>query len=475
MTREIRKLLIANRGEIAIRIHRACAELGIRTIGIHSFEDRYALHRFKANEAYSLGEGGNPVGVYLDIDRILEIAESRGADAIHPGYGFLSERADFAAAVEAAGMIFVGPPESVLSSVGDKVSARTAAVAAGLPIIPGSPPIADAGEGLRLAGEIGFPVMVKASGGGGGRGMRVVREEREFVEAFESARREASSAFGNDEVFIEKLVERPKHIEIQILADAYGDVAHLYERDCSIQRRHQKVLELAPAPNLDPGLRTALCDAAVQFAREVGYRNAGTVEFLVSGDDFYFIEMNPRLQVEHTVTEEITGIDIVASQIRIAMGHTLEEIGASQELGPSAGLRDPVPRHDGESREPIPARLRSADLLSLAGRPGRAARRGQRFSRRLHHALLRLAAREAHDPCARSRRGDRTRAARARRVPGAGRRDERGLPEEGARAPDLPGRELRHAFHRRDPRAAAIRGGPRASARGSSTTSRTSR
>ena len=330
MPREIKKLLIANRGEIAIRIHRACAELGIRTIGIHSYEDRYALHRFKANEAYSLGEGGNPVGVYLDIERILEIAESRGADAIHPGYGFLSERADFAAAVEAAGMIFVGPPESVLSSVGDKVSARAAAVAAGLPIIPGSEPIEDSGEGLRQASEIGFPVMVKASGGGGGRGMRVVREEREFVEAFDSARREASSAFGNDEVFIEKLVERPKHIEIQILADAHGDVAHLYERDCSIQRRHQKVLELAPAPNLDPGLRSALCDAAVQFAREVGYRNAGTVEFLVSGDDFYFIEMNPRLQVEHTVTEEITGIDIVGSQILIAMGHSLEEIGASQ-------------------------------------------------------------------------------------------------------------------------------------------------
>jgi pyruvate carboxylase len=331
MPREIRRLLIANRGEIAIRIHRACAELGIRTIGIHSHEDRYALHRFKADEAYSLGEGGNPVGVYLDIERILEIAESAEADAVHPGYGFLSERADFAEAVEAAGLAFVGPPPEVLERIGDKVSARNAATAAGLPIIPGSPPIAEVEEGQRFAAEIGFPVMVKASGGGGGRGMRVVRTEADFAEAFESARREAGSAFGNDEVFVEKLVERPKHIEVQILADGHGNVVHLYERDCSIQRRHQKVLELAPAPKLDPALRDALCDAAVRFSRAVDYRNAGTVEFLVSGDDYYFIEMNPRLQVEHTVTEEITGVDIVASQIQVAMGHDLAGIGIRQE------------------------------------------------------------------------------------------------------------------------------------------------
>jgi pyruvate carboxylase len=331
MTTQIERLLIANRGEIAIRIHRACAELGIHTIGIHSFEDRYALHRFKADEAYSLGEGGNPVGVYLDIPRIIEIAKATGAQAIHPGYGFLSERADFAEAVEQAGLTFVGPPPSVLSSVGDKVSARTAAIAAGLPIIPGTPPVATTAEGLDLARGVGFPVMVKASGGGGGRGMRVVREESEFAEAFESARREAGSAFGNDEVFVEKLIERPKHIEVQILADAHGNVVHLHERDCSIQRRHQKVLEMAPAPNLAPALRDELCDAAVRFARAVEYRNAGTVEFLVADDEFYFIEMNPRLQVEHTVTEEITGVDIVASQILVAKGKTLDEIGVVQE------------------------------------------------------------------------------------------------------------------------------------------------
>jgi len=325
------RLLIANRGEIAIRIHRACAELGIRTIGIHSDEDRYALHRFKADEAYSLGEGGNPVGVYLDIPRILEIAEATGAQAIHPGYGFLSERADFAEAVTAAGIQFVGPPASVLSAVGDKVSARNAAIEAGLPIIPGSPPIEDAQSGLEFAREIGFPVMVKASGGGGGRGMRVTPTEDDFIENFEAARREAASAFGNDEVFVEKLVTRPKHIEVQILADRHGDVVHLFERDCSIQRRHQKVVELAPAPNLDQALRENLCNSAVEFSRHVGYQNAGTVEFLVSGDDYYFIEMNPRVQVEHTVTEEITGVDIVASQIRIAGGANLESMGIAQE------------------------------------------------------------------------------------------------------------------------------------------------
>ncbi len=338
MSQNIQRLLIANRGEIAIRIHRACSELGIRTVGIHSHEDRYALHRFKADEAYSLGEAGNPVGAYLNIERILEIAESAGATAIHPGYGFLSERADFAEAVEAAGMIFVGPTANVLSRVGDKVRARDAADAAGLPTIPGTPPIANAEEGLRSAAEVGYPVMVKASGGGGGRGMRVVLTEADFVDNFESAKREAGSAFGNDEVFIEKLVDRPKHIEVQVLADGHGNIVHLYERDCSIQRRHQKVVELAPAPNLDPDLRRELCDGAVRFAREVGYRNAGTVEFLVSGGDYYFIEMNPRIQVEHTVTEEVTGVDLVASQIRIAQGETLEQIGITQESVEPSGF-----------------------------------------------------------------------------------------------------------------------------------------
>jgi pyruvate carboxylase len=326
--RPLRRLLVANRGEIAIRVYRACTELGIRSIGIYAHEDRYSLHRFKADEAYQVGEAGEPVRSYLDIARILEIARRAEVDAIHPGYGFLSERADFARAVQAAGMVFVGPPPEVLEQVGDKVAARRAA--AGLPLVPGTPPIAGADDARRAAREIGFPLMVKAAGGGGGRGLRVARDESELDAAYESARREAASAFDNDAVFLEKLVLRPKHIEVQVLADGYGKVVHLYERDCSIQRRHQKVLEVAPAPELDPALRERLCADAVRFAKQVGYRNAGTVEFLVEGDRHFFIEMNPRIQVEHTVTEEVTGIDLVQAQIRVARGETLEEIGIRQ-------------------------------------------------------------------------------------------------------------------------------------------------
>ena len=331
MPRNIRRLLIANRGEIAIRIHRACAELGIHTIAVHSFEDRYALHRFKADEAYPLGDGGNPVGAYLDIERILEIARQTGADAVHPGYGFLSERADFAEAVEAAGIAFVGPPADVLVRLGDKVRARSAAEEAGLPLIPGTEPLESVEDARAAADAIGYPVMVKASGGGGGRGLRVVETRDDLAAAYDAARREAGSAFGTDEVFVEKLLLRPKHIEVQVLADGEGNAIHLYERDCSIQRRHQKVLELAPAPGLDPAVRERLCDEAVRFARSVGYRNAGTVEFLLSGNEGYFIEMNPRIQVEHTVTEEVTGVDLVRSQIQIAGGATLSDLGLAQQ------------------------------------------------------------------------------------------------------------------------------------------------
>jgi len=331
MPRSVRRLLIANRGEIAIRIHRACAELGVESVAIHSYEDRYSLHRFKADQAYALGDGGNPVGAYLDIPRILGIARQTGADAIHPGYGFLSESAAFAAAVEGADIAFVGPPADVLERLGDKVRARAEAERAGLPLIPGTAPLASVEDARSAAADIGYPVMVKASGGGGGRGLRVVETADDLADAYDAARRESGSAFGNDEVFIEKLLVRPKHIEVQILADGQGGVVHLFERDCSIQRRHQKVLELAPAPNLDPAIRDRLCNAAADFSRSVGYRNAGTVEFLMSGDDWYFIEMNPRIQVEHTVTEEVTGIDLVGSQIRIASGETLADMGLRQQ------------------------------------------------------------------------------------------------------------------------------------------------
>ncbi|MEZ4215718.1 MAG: pyruvate carboxylase [Myxococcota bacterium] len=327
----IERLLIANRGEIAIRIHRACADLGIRSIAIHSHEDRYSLHRFKADEAYPLGDAGEPVRAYLDVGRILGVAREARADAVHPGYGFLSENATFAAAVRRAGLRFVGPTPELLEQLGDKVRAREAAERAGLPLIPGSPPVATLEEARAQAEAIGYPLMVKAAGGGGGRGLRIARTPRDLEVAFGSARSEAGSAFGNDAVFLERLLERPKHIEVQILADEHGDVVHLWERDCSIQRRHQKVLELAPAPHLDPDVRRALCESAVAFARSVGYRNAGTVEFLLEGDEFFFIEMNPRIQVEHTVTEEVTGIDLVASQIRIAEGATLEELGIRQD------------------------------------------------------------------------------------------------------------------------------------------------
>ena len=327
---DIERLLIANRGEIAIRIHRACSDLGVRSIAIHSYEDRYSLHRFKADEAYPLGDAGEPVRAYLDIDRILEVARESRADAVHPGYGFLSENADFARAVTAAGMKFVGPPPEVLSRLGDKVAAREAAEEAGLPLIPGSPPIESVEEAAATAERIGYPIMVKAAGGGGGRGLRIARTPDELRVAFESARSEAGSAFASDDVFLERLLENPKHIEVQILADGHGEVVHLYERDCSIQRRHQKVLEQAPAIGVDPALRERLCNAAVEFSRSVGYQNAGTVEFLVEGDEFFFIEMNPRIQVEHTVTEEVTDIDLVASQIRVAEGATLDELGIRQ-------------------------------------------------------------------------------------------------------------------------------------------------
>ncbi len=338
MSGRIRRLLVANRGEIAIRVMRACAELGIRSIGIYAHEDRFSLHRFKADEAYPLGEAGEPVRSYLDVPRILEIARRAEADAVHPGYGFLSERAAFARAVREAGLRFVGPPDLLLEQMGDKVSARAAAEEAGLPLIPGTSPLPSLEAARAAASDIGFPVMVKAAGGGGGRGLRVVRASGDLGAAYDAARREAQTAFGTDEVFIEKLLLAPKHVEVQILADQHGSVVHLFERDCSIQRRHQKVLEVAPAPGLDPKLRADLCSTAVRFARHIGYQNAGTVEFLLEGGAFYFIEMNPRIQVEHTVTEEVTGVDLVQSQIRIAQGETLADLGIDQETLTTRGF-----------------------------------------------------------------------------------------------------------------------------------------
>lgn len=338
-----RRLLVANRGEIAIRIFRATHELGIRTVAIYSHEDRYNLHRFKAEEAYQVGVAGEPIKSYLNIPAIIALAKEKEVDAIHPGYGFLSENAEFAAACREAGITFVGPTPEVLESLGNKVTARHIAKKANVPTLSGSEePIQSDSEAVELAEKLGYPVILKASYGGGGRGMRVVREPEQLITNLHAAQREAGQAFGKPDMFIEKFIERARHIEVQLLGDNHGNLLHLHERDCSIQRRHQKVAEIAPAPTLSPETRKAICDAAVAIGKQVDYNNAGTVEFLYDEDSnqFFFIEVNPRVQVEHTVTEVITGIDIVSRQIMIAMGHRLDddEVGLkSQESIPIMG------------------------------------------------------------------------------------------------------------------------------------------
>ncbi len=327
-----RKILVANRGEIAVRAFRAATELGVSTVAVFPYEDRHAEYRLKADESYQIGEQGHPVRAYLDIPGIIAAAKSAGADAIYPGYGFLSENPDLAQACETAGIVFIGPRREVLELTGNKARAIAAARDAGLPTLRSSEPSADVDTLLAVGPEIGFPLFVKAVSGGGGRGMRRVDDPERLPGALAEAMREADAAFGDARMYLEEAVIRPRHIEVQILADATGKVIHLYERDCSVQRRHQKVVEIAPAPNLDPDLRDQICADAVRFARQIGYVNAGTVEFLLGEDGRYvFIEMNPRIQVEHTVTEEVTNIDLVSSQIRIASGETLDDLGLNQE------------------------------------------------------------------------------------------------------------------------------------------------
>ncbi|MBE3562520.1 MAG: pyruvate carboxylase [Hydrogenibacillus schlegelii] len=330
MPREIRrfqKVLVANRGEIAIRVFRACAELKIRTVAIYSEQDIASLHRYKADEGYLVGEGKAPIEAYLDIEGIIDIAKRHGVDAVHPGYGFLAENAAFARRLAEEGIAFIGPRPEHLEMFGDKVEARRRAVAAGLPVVPGTEaPVAEREAVEAFAREHGFPIIIKAAAGGGGRGMRVVRSAAELKDAFERARSEAQAAFGDGRVYVEKLIERPRHIEVQILGDRYGNIVHLFERDCSIQRRHQKIIEVAPARGLSPELRARIADDAVRLMRSVGYENAGTVEFLVDAEGrHYFIEVNPRIQVEHTITELITDIDIVQAQIRLAEGYALTD------------------------------------------------------------------------------------------------------------------------------------------------------
>ncbi len=337
----MKKLLVANRSEIAIRVFRAANELGYRTVAIYAQEDRFGDHRFKADEAYLVGKGKGPVGAYLDIEGIIALAREKGVDMIHPGYGFLAESAEFARSCEEAGIIFVGPHSEILARMGDKTTARELATKAGVPVLPGTKTaIKDPKTAVRTAKEIGFPLIVKAAYGGGGRGMRVVDREKDLERLVREAQAEAERAFGNPAVFLERYIRRAKHLEVQIIGDRNGNLLHLYERDCSVQRRHQKVVEIAPAVAVADDVRRELCDAAVRVGREIGYDNAGTVEFLLDCDtrEWFFIEMNPRIQVEHTVTEMITDLDIVRAQIEVAQGYSLH------------GSRVAFPRQEGIPR-----------------------------------------------------------------------------------------------------------------------------
>ena len=329
----IRRVLIANRGEIAVRIVRACREAGVESIAVYSDADCDAVHVRAADRAVRIGPAA-PTESYLSIPALLEAAARTEADAVHPGYGFLSERAAFARACEQAGLIFIGPPADVIERMGSKIGARTLMESAGVPVVPGRAPSDQSDEGLLAAGrEVGYPVLVKASAGGGGKGMRVVRSDAEGREQVPAARRESAAAFGDGTLYVERVIERPRHVEIQVFADSHGHVVHLFERECSIQRRHQKVVEESPSPALTPALRSRMGDAAVAAARASGYRNAGTIEFLLDGrgDDarFYFLEMNTRLQVEHPVTEAVTGVDLVQAQLLVAAGAPLPWTQAS--------------------------------------------------------------------------------------------------------------------------------------------------
>ncbi|MEY3029498.1 MAG: hypothetical protein RL198_895, partial [Actinomycetota bacterium] len=330
------KILVANRGEIAVRAMRAAYELGARTVAVFPFEDRYSVHRLKADESYPIQAEGSPVRAYLSVDEIIRVALHSGADAIYPGYGFLSENPELASAARENGIAFIGPSAEVLELAGDKVNAKAAAVRAGVPVLKSTEADTDVDALVSQSMAIGFPLFVKAVAGGGGRGMRRVEAPADLPAALTEAMREAGSAFGDARVFLEQAVLRPRHIEVQLLADQQSNIIHLFERDCSIQRRNQKVVEIAPAPNLDEKLRQQLLDDAVRFGREVGYQNAGTVEFLIETEgpnsgSHVFIEMNPRIQVEHTVTEEVTDVDLVQSQIRIAAGESLADLGLKQD------------------------------------------------------------------------------------------------------------------------------------------------
>jgi acetyl-CoA carboxylase, biotin carboxylase subunit len=359
-------VLVANRGEIALRVVRACRELGIRAVAVYSDADASAAHVRMADDAVHVGKSAASKS-YLSEDAILAAARSSGVDAVHPGYGFLSERPSFAAAVEEAGLVFVGPPSSVISTMGDKAAARAVARSADVPVVPGSDEVASVDDAVAAAEEVGYPVLVKASAGGGGRGIRPAASADELRTVVVEAQREAASAFGSDAVYLERALQGPRHVEVQVLADTHGGVVHCFERECSLQRRRQKILEEAPAPGLSSDLRSALCDAAVRLASQVGYVGAGTVEFLVEGSEFFFIEMNTRIQVEHPITEWITGIDLVAEQLRIAGGAPLS-VAQDDVVRRGAAIEFRVNAEDPDQDFlPSPG---SVEALELPGGPG---------------------------------------------------------------------------------------------------------
>jgi acetyl-CoA carboxylase, biotin carboxylase subunit len=353
VSQEIRKVLIANRGEIALRVIRACREMGIRTVAVHSTVDETALHVRFADEAVCVGPGP-AVQSYLNIPNLIAAAELAGADAVHPGYGFLSERADFAEVCGKCGLTFIGPKPEHMALMGDKVRARQTMEAAGVPVLPGTGVLEDPAQAIQAAERIGFPVIIKASAGGGGRGMKIVRDPAVLAKTVETAQAEAKAAFGNGDVYIERYVQRPRHLEIQVVADNHGGVIDLLERECSVQRRHQKVIEEAPCANLPDEVRTRMRKAAIAAAKAIDYQSVGTVEFLLDGDRFYFMEMNTRIQVEHCVTEMITGVDLVQEQIRLAMGEPLGHLD-----------RDHRPRGHA-----IECRLNAEDPVTYAPQPG---------------------------------------------------------------------------------------------------------
>ena len=448
------KILVANRGEIAIRAFRAAVELGAKTVAVYPFEDRNSLHRLKADEAYQIGEPGHPVRAYLDVSEIIRVARESGADAIYPGYGFLSENPELAQAAAEAGITFIGPPKQVLEMAGNKVTAKEHAIAAGVPVLKSTPPSRDIEELVSQSDEVGFPIFAKAVAGGGGRGMRRVNTKDDLRGALEEAMREADSAFGDPTMFLEQAVLRPRHIEVQVLADATGETVHLFERDCSVQRRHQKVIEIAPAPNLSDDVRQSLYRDAIAFAKSIGYVNAGTVEFLLDtagerAGQHVFIEMNPRIQVEHTVTEEVTDVDLV----RVADPH--RGGGDPRRPRPRAGRhptprgRTAVPHHHRGPDGRVPARHRQDHDVPLARRRRHPTRRRHRQPRGADQPPLRLDAREAHLPRARLPGGGRPRQARTRRVPHPRRLHEHLVPAGRARGPGVHRGRPEHLVHRR--------------------------